>query len=117
MEEYHRVDEECEEEVDQHAANHDKQPLPSGLGAKLPRFGGLLHLLGIKTLVYHSRYLAVSSQGQPAHAILGIALARLETEQFSGPFADVHIENDKEFLHPYTEEFGEKHVASLVKEY
>ena len=115
-EEHHGVDEEREEEVDQHAANHDQQSLPSGLGAELPGLGRLCHLLFVEALVYHTGYLAVAAQWQPAYAILGVAGLGLEAEELARPLADTHIEEDEEFLYSYAEELGKEHVSSFMQE-
>ena len=61
IEQNHRVDEQCQQEVDQHATNHNQQALPGWLRAELPRLFGLFHLLGIEALVNHARYLAVAA--------------------------------------------------------
>ena len=61
MEEDHGVDEQGEEEIDKHTANHDQQTLPGGFRTELPRLFGLFHLLGIKTLVNHTGYFTVSA--------------------------------------------------------
>ena len=61
VEENHRIDEERQHEVDQHTTYHDEQSLPGWLGAELPGLLGLFHLLGIETLVDHTRNLAVTA--------------------------------------------------------
>ena len=60
-EEYGSIEEERYDEVDQHAAQHDQQALPSGFGAKLPRLHGLFHLLRVHRLVNHARNLHIAS--------------------------------------------------------
>ena len=103
-EEDHRVDEQGQEEVDEHAANHDEQSLPGRLRAELPGLFGLLHLLGVEALVDHAGNLAVAAQRQPAHAVLGVAFLRFETEQLAPPLTDGDVEEEVELLDPYAEE-------------
>ena len=62
-EEHHRVDEDGQEEVEEHAADHDQQPLPGRFGAKLPRLRGLRHLLLVHRFVDHAGDLTVSAEG------------------------------------------------------
>ena len=112
VEQNHAVDEERQQEVDQHAANHDEQSLPGGLGAKLPRLCRFLHLLRVEALVNHARYLAVAAQRNPADAVLRVAALGLELEQ-----AELVVKEDIELLHPDAKELGEEEVASLVEEY
>ena len=61
MEQNHRIDEQCQQEVDKHTTYHDKQTLPSRFGTKLPRLSRTFHLLRIEALVNHTRYLTVAS--------------------------------------------------------
>ena len=81
MEEDHRIDEQGEKEVHEHATDHDQQSLPGGFCTELPRLLRLFHLLGIKTLVDHACYLAVATEGQPAYTVLCVAVFRLEFEE------------------------------------
>ena len=110
-EENHGVDEECEQEIEQYAANHHEKPLPSGLSAELPRLCGLFHLLRVEALVYHARYLAVSAEWQPAHTIGCVAVLWLELEQM-----EPGVEEKEEFLYSYAKKLGKKEVASLMYE-
>ena len=66
-----RVDDHRQQQVEQHAAQHDQQALPGCLAAELPRLGGLLHGLGVHRLVNHTRDGTIASQWYPADAILG----------------------------------------------
>ena len=99
-EKHHSVDEQCEEEIDEHAAYHDEQSLPCGLCAELPRLRRLLHLFGVETLVYHSRYLAIASQREPSDAVGGVRLLRLEFKKM-----EPRVEEEVELLYSYAEEF------------
>ena len=54
MEQNHRINEDSQEEVHQHPANHNKQTLPCRFGTEFPRLCRLLHLFGIHRLVYHT---------------------------------------------------------------
>ena len=62
-EKHHRVDEDGQEEVEEHTADHDQQPLPGRFGAKLPRLRGLRHLLLVHRFVDHAGDLAVPAEG------------------------------------------------------
>ena len=79
------------------------------MGAELPRLCGLLHLLGVKTLVYHSRYLAVSTKRQPPHTVCRVALLWLELKDMK-PWVEEKIK----LLNPYAKELGKKKMSSLV---
>ena len=72
------VDDEAEDEVDDDAAQHDDEALPSGLGTELPRLGRLGHLLGVHALVDHACDLDVAAQRQPANAPFRFADLLLE---------------------------------------
>ena len=61
MEQYHRVNKQSQEEVNDNATQHNKQPLPRGFGSKLPRLGWLGHLFSVERFVNHSRNLAVTT--------------------------------------------------------
>ena len=60
-EEHHGIDEQSQQEVHQHAANHDEQPLPCRFGAELPRLCRLFHLFNIEALVNHACNFAVAA--------------------------------------------------------
>ena len=68
MEEDHGVDEQGEEEVDEHTANHDEQALPGGFCAELP--GVCLFRQLLVGFVDHTVDGAVATKGQPAEAVL-----------------------------------------------
>ena len=95
----HCIEEQCKQEVDQYATNHNQQTLPCRLRTELPRLSWLLHLIGIERFVDHTRYLAVAAQRQPAYTICSVALARLELEEVKP-----RVEEQEEFLNSYTEE-------------
>ena len=105
------VDEQGEQEVDQHTANHDEQALPGRLGAELIVLYGLLHLLRVEALVNHTGYLAVATQWQPSDAVFRIAVLGLELEQ-----AELPVEEDVELINPHSEELGEEEVTTLVQQ-
>ena len=107
-----RIDEQGEEEIDQYATNHDEQSLPAGLGTELVILDGLFHLFGIETLVNHARYLAIAAEGNPADAVLGVAILGFELEKTELP-----VEEKVELLDAYSEEFGEEKVAALMEQY
>ena len=107
-----RIDEQGEEEIDQYAANHDEQSLPAGLGTELVILDGLFHLFGIETLVNHARYLAIAAEGNPADAVLGVAILGFELEKTELP-----VEEKVELLDAYSEEFGEEKMAALMEQY
>ena len=116
-EEYHGIDEQGQQEVDQHTANHDEQTLPGRFGSELPRLGRLLHLLGVEALVNHAAYLAIAAKGQPSYAILSIAVLGLELKEASSPFSHGNIEEKIEFLYAYSKKFGEEKMATLVQQH
>ena len=105
------------DKVDQYTTYHNQEALPCRFSSELPRLCWLLHLFGIKALVDHARYLAIAAQRQPAHTILGIIATTPETEQFTCPLTNTYIKEDKKLLYPHPEEFGEKHVTTLVQEH
>ena len=112
----HRIDEQGQQEIDQHTADHYQQTLPGRMGAELPWLRSLLHLLCVEALVDHARDLAIATQRQPAHAVFRIAF-ELEAEELATPLADADIEEDKEFLHTDAEELREEHVATLMEQH
>ena len=71
---------------------------------------GLLHLLLVHRLVYHSGNLYISSKRKPSDAVLSIAVLRLELEQVKP-----RIEEEIEFLDPYLKQFREEEVSALVQ--
>ena len=75
------VDDEAEDEVDDDAAQHDDETLPSGLGTELPRLGRLGHLLGVHAFVDHARDLDVAAQWQPPNAPFRFADLLLEQRE------------------------------------
>ena len=64
-----RVDDHREQQVEQHATQHNEQALPGGLAAEFPRLGRLLHGLGVHRLVNHARDSAIATEWNPADAI------------------------------------------------
>ena len=73
------------------------------LRAELPRLGRLFHLFGVHRLVYHTRDFAISSQRQPAYAVLRIAMFGLVLEQ-----GKPRVEENIKLLHPYLKEAGKR---------
>ena len=107
MEEHHGVDEEGEDEVEEYAAYHDEETLPSGLGAELPRLWGLLHLLHIEALVNHARELYIAAKGYPAHYVLCLATFGLEAQQG-------FTKEERESLNTHTKDACKDEVSHLV---
>ena len=68
------VDDQCGDEVDQHAARDDAQALPAGLGAVFPGLRLFLQIVGPFGLVHHACNVAVAAQGYPAQAPKGVVL-------------------------------------------
>ncbi len=64
---------------------------------------GCSELLGIETLVYHTRNLAISTQWQPSQTVSGIRVLWLELEE-----VEPWIEEQIELLHSYAKELGEE---------
>ena len=60
-EQHHRIDKESQQEIEQHAGDHNHQPLSGRFGAELVRLGRLCHRLFVHALVYHTGYLAITS--------------------------------------------------------
>ena len=112
VEEDHRIDEERQHEVDQHTSHHDEQTLPSWLTAELVWLFWLFHLLGIETLVDHTRNLAISSEWQPSQTVSGIRVLWLELEKM-----EPRIEEQIELLHSYAEELREEEVSALMEQH
>ena len=117
MEENHRIDEQGQQEVDEHTADHDQQALPGRLRTELPGLLGLFHLLGVETLVNHTGNLTVAAQRKPAHTVLRVAVLGLELKQAAVPFPYAGVEEEIEFVDAYTKEFGEEEVAALVEQH
>ena len=105
VEQHHGVDEQGQQEIHQHTTDHDQQSLPCGLCAELPWLLGLFHLLGVETLIDHSGNLTVTTQRQPSHTILRVAVLWLELKDTSIPFANAEIKEHIEFLYAYSEKF------------
>ena len=62
-------------------------------------------------------YLAISSEWQPAYAILGVAVLGLELEEGAVPLADAGIEKHIELVDFDAEELGEEEVPAFVQEH
>ena len=106
------VDEQRQQEVDQHTANHYQQSLPCGFGTEFPRLFGLFHLFRVETLVNHTGYLAVATEGNPADTVFRITLLGFELKQTELP-----VEENIKLIYSYAEEFGKEEMATLVEEY
>ena len=117
MEEDHRVDEQGQEEVHEHATDHNQQSLPGGLRTELPRLLRLFHLFGVETLVDHTSYLTIAAQWQPTHAVLCVATLGFPFEQAAVPFPDAGVEEQVELVDAHPEEFGEEEVAALMEQH
>ena len=125
-----RIKAEGQDEVEEHAAEHDEKPLPSLLGAEFPRLwlGG--QVSGLGGFVHHARDGAVTAEGNPADAEfrgLGMLFPRLGAivageeapVQFAVEALDLHqgkfrIEKEIESLHPHFEESGKEEVSKFV---
>ena len=102
------VNHEAQDEVDDDAAKHDDQPLPSGLRPKLPRLRRLGHLLGVHALVDHAGDFHVAAQGQPPDAPLGLANLLFEE-------GEPGVHEEVKLLHAGLEGAGGPVVAELVE--
>ena len=71
---------------------------------------GLLHLLLVHRLVYHSGNLNISAKRKPSDAVFSIAVLWLELEQVKP-----RVEEEIEFLDPYLKQFREEEVSALVQ--
>ena len=111
MEQDHGVDEKSQDKVDQYTTYHNQETLPSWFAAELIRLFRLLHLLGIETLVYHTRDFAISTQWQPSDTISRIRMLWLELKEM-----EPRVEKEIELLHSYTEELGEEEVSALMEQ-
>jgi len=108
-ESYSGVDYYGEDEVVEHAAGHDQQPLPCGFRAELPGFGFGGELLGVHRFVDHSCNLHVAAERQPSDAPFGLALLGLPFSQ-----REPWVEEDIEFLDADFEDARPHEVAELV---
>ena len=117
MEEDHGVDEQGKEEVDEHTTDHDQQPLPGGLCAELPRLFWLFHLFRIETLVDHTGNLTVTTERQPTHTVLRVAVLRFELKQTSVPFPDAGVEEQIELIYADAKQLGEEEMATLMEQH
>jgi hypothetical protein len=70
---HHGENKKAEEEVYGYTAEHDDEPLPGRFGAKLPGLRRLFERLGVHAFVYHTGYFDITTQGQPAYAVLRFA--------------------------------------------
>ena len=111
-EEHHRVDEDGQEEVEEHAADHDQQSLPGRFGAELPRLRGLRHLLLVHRFVDHAGDLTVPAEGQPADAVFRVAVFGFEPEQ-----GEPGVEEEVELLNAHLEEAGEEEMPELMHQH
>ena len=116
MEKDHRVDKQSQQEIDEHTTNHDQQSLPSGFRTEFPRLFGLLHLLGIETLVDHTCNLTIAAQRQPAYTILGIAVFGLPFEETAVPFPDARVEKQIELLDAHAEKLRKEEMAPFMEQ-
>ena len=112
MEKNHGIDEERQQKVDQHTTYHDQHSLPGRFASELVWLHRLLELLGIETLIYHTRNLAVSTQWQPSQTISGIRVLWLELEE-----VEPWIEEQIKLLHSYAKELGEEKVSALMEQH
>ena len=106
---YHRIDKESQQEIEQYAGNHNHQPLPGWFGAELVRLGRLCHRLFVHALVYHTGYLAITSQGKPADAVFRFTVFRLELE-----YRKPGVEKEVELLYPDLKDTGKDKMPELV---
>ena len=102
------VGEDGEDEVVDHAAGHDEQALPGGVGAELPGLGLFLHLLHVQGFVDHAGDLAVAAEGEPADAELRLAPVPAR-QRFAA-----YVEEEVEFFDTDLEEAGPQEVAELM---
>ena len=106
----HGIDEQSQQEIDNHTGNHDNQTLPGRMGTELPRFGRELHLLGVHGLVYHTGYFDITTQRQPAEAILRGRMLGLEFQQRLP-----RVEEKAELLHPHAKKLGGQEMPTFVQ--
>ena len=102
------VQQNCKNEVVQHAAGHDQKPLPGLLGAELPGLGLPFQELLVHGFIYHAGNLAIAAQGQPANSVFCISL--LEAEKL----LPAQVKEQEELVHPYLEQFCKGEMACLV---
>ncbi len=97
------------DKVVEHSPAHDKEPLPRGLRAELPRLGLRFEMLRIHGLVYHACNLAVAAKRQPAHAVFGFPY--LEREELEAPC----IEEQEKLVYPDSKNPGPEKVSELME--
>ncbi|CCZ99004.1 uncharacterized protein BN505_00288 [Alistipes sp. CAG:157] len=102
------VDNQGEENVHQHAADHDEQALPGGFAPEFVRLGFALHLFGIHALVYHPGELDVSAERYPADSVTGTP---------AGERCDGTAKEELELFDAHSEDACEKEVSEFVYDY
>lgn len=75
------VDEYGEQDIHQHAADHDQQSLPGRFRPELVRLDGLFHLVGVHRLVDHPGDFHVAAERNPADTVFGAPLFELEKRE------------------------------------
>ena len=110
MEEDGAVDDEGGKEVDEDAAHHNEEALPSGLVHKHLLLGRvvLLEVFSGSTLVDHAGDVDVAAKGEPADVVIGAAEGE-ELPIYPG------VKEDAEFLDANAEELRKEEVAALVE--
>ena len=129
------IDDNGQQEVEHHAAQHDEQALPCRLAAELIGLGGLFQCLGIHRFVNHAADGTIATQRQPTDAILGGTprllvfvgviitshchfIAMREPFQVLAGFplgdSEPGIEEKIEFFYPYSEDAGKEVVTKFM---
>ena len=111
-EQHHRIDEQRENEIEQHTANHDHQTLARGLRAELVGLRRLRHLLLIHALVDHAGDLTIATKRQPADTVFRIAILRLKLEQ-----REPGVKEEVELLHSHLKQPGKNKMPELMHQH
>ena len=116
--EYHGVNEEGHQEIDQHTAHHDEQTLPSRLVFEelVGRHFGFFafHRIGIGAFVDHAGDFHVTAEGQPTDGEFRAAPCAEGQRHALTAFPEV--EEKTKAVHANAEKLREKEVAPLVKD-
>ena len=115
IEQHHRIDKQCQQEIHQHTTDHNQQSLPCRFCTELPGLLRLFHLFRVETLVDHSGNLTIATQWQPSDTILRVTVLGLELKDASIPFTNAKIKEHIEFVYAYSEELGEEEMSSFMK--
>src|SRR4030095_1408330 len=66
---YKSINEKSHQDIHDHTAQHDDEPLPCGFASEFPFLWWQLHRFLVHAFVNHTRYFHISAQRQPTDAV------------------------------------------------